>query len=80
VKVKREETHDVVVMGFAEAKQESVKVDGSVSATKYAGGVGAIRFGQYKRAGTTGEAHPAHGLRSTSAARARASTTPRAPT
>jgi ATP-dependent DNA ligase len=47
VKVKREETHDVVVMGFAEAKAESTKVDGSVSVTKYAGGVGAIRFGQW---------------------------------
>lgn len=47
IKVKGEETHDVVVVGFTEAKAESEKVDGTVSATKFAGMVGAVRFAQY---------------------------------
>jgi ATP-dependent DNA ligase len=46
VKVKREETYDVVLMGFEAAKEISTKVDGTVSVTKYAGMVGAARFGQ----------------------------------
>lgn len=50
VKVKRELSFDVVVMGYDEPKEESVKVDGTRSITKYAaaGLIGAIRFGQYK--------------------------------
>jgi ATP-dependent DNA ligase len=51
VKVKREVTYDVVLMGFEAAKEVSVKVDGSVSATKYAGMVGAARFGQHRAIG-----------------------------
>jgi ATP-dependent DNA ligase len=50
VKVKREVTHDVVIMGFDPPKQISIKVNGDMSATKYAaaGLIGAIKFGQYK--------------------------------
>lgn len=47
VKVKREESYDVVVMGFEPAKEESKKVDGTISETKYKGQVGKIVFGQY---------------------------------
>lgn len=49
VKVKREETEDVVIMGYEDAKAESTKVTGVTSATKYAkkGWIGAVRFGQY---------------------------------
>lgn len=50
-KVKRVATYDVVVMGFTKAKEESEKVTGKVSTTKYKGQVGAIVFGQY--VGTT---------------------------
>lgn len=50
IKVKREVTHDVVVMGFDHPKDVSVKSTGELSVTKYAaeGLIGAIRFGQYK--------------------------------
>ncbi len=47
VKVKRQETHDVIVMGYEDAKETSQKVDGSVSETKYKGQIGSIKFGQY---------------------------------
>lgn len=48
VKVKAEWNADCVIMGFEEAKAESKKVDGTVSATKYAkaGLIGAIVLGQ----------------------------------
>lgn len=50
VKVKREETYDVVITGFDPPKDVSTKVSGETSVTKYAaeGLIGAIRFGQYK--------------------------------
>jgi ATP-dependent DNA ligase len=49
VKVKKEWTADVVITGFKAAKKESKKVNGEVSATKYAkaGMIGAIRCGQF---------------------------------
>lgn len=50
VKVKKQETVDVVIMGYAPAKAVSTKVSGETSATKYAakGWIGAIIFGLYK--------------------------------
>jgi ATP-dependent DNA ligase len=48
VKVKREETYDVVLVGFEAARETSTKVDGTLSSTKYAGMVGAARFAQYR--------------------------------
>lgn len=50
VKVKKEQTADVVIMGYADAKKESTKVTGEVSKTKYAkkGWIGAVVFGQFK--------------------------------
>lgn len=50
VKVKKEETEDVVIMGYDDAKAESTKVTGVTSVTKYAkkGWIGAVRFGQYR--------------------------------
>lgn len=49
VKVKKENTEDVVIIGYEDAKEESTKVSGKTSATKYhlKGWVGAVRFGQY---------------------------------
>ena len=47
VKVKRQETHDVVVMGYEEALETSQKKSGEVSATKYKGQIGSIKFGQF---------------------------------
>jgi ATP-dependent DNA ligase len=51
VKVKREQTADVVIMGYAAAKKESIKVTGVTSQTKFAkkGWIGAVIFGQYKK-------------------------------
>lgn len=50
VKVKAEWTADVVIIGYEDAKEESKKVDGTVSATKYAkeGLIGAVVIGQYR--------------------------------
>lgn len=50
VKVKREFTADVVIMGYAEPDAESVKVNGQVSVTKFKerGWIGAVIGGQYK--------------------------------
>jgi ATP-dependent DNA ligase len=49
VKVKKESTADVVIMGFIDAKKVSKKTSGEVSMTKYAkaGLIGAIQCGQY---------------------------------
>ncbi len=49
VKVKREATADVVIMGFIDAKMFSKKVSGETSMTKYAkaGLIGAVQCGQY---------------------------------
>lgn len=49
VKVKKQATADVVIMGFIPAKEVSKKVSGEVSMTKYAkaGLIGAIRCGQF---------------------------------
>ena len=51
IKLKREETHDCVIMGFKEPKEVSFKKKtGEVSPTKYAqlGWIGSIVFGQYR--------------------------------
>lgn len=50
VKVKKEDTEDVVITGYEDAKAESTKVSGVTSATKYhlKGWIGAVRFGQYR--------------------------------
>lgn len=50
VKVKYEATADVFITGYKDAKEESKKVDGSISTTKYAaeGLIGAIKFSQYR--------------------------------
>ncbi len=49
VKVKRQESYDVVVMGYEDAKEISQKVDGTISETKYhaLGQIGSIKFGQF---------------------------------
>lgn len=49
IKVKMEATADVVIIGYKEPKEVSKKVDGTLSATKYAGTglIGSIVFGQY---------------------------------
>jgi ATP-dependent DNA ligase len=49
VKVKKQATADVVIMGFNDAKETSKKVNGEESITKYAkaGLIGAIQCGQY---------------------------------
>lgn len=49
IKDKPMRSYDVVFMGITEAKEESTKVDGTISETKYKGLAGAIRFGQYVR-------------------------------
>lgn len=50
VKVKNEWFADVIITGYKDAKEESEKVDGTVSITKFAaeGLIGAIRFSQYR--------------------------------
>lgn len=50
IKVKKEQTYDVVITGYDEPKVESKKSDGSVSKTrlKAKGWIGAIRFGAYR--------------------------------
>ena len=52
VKAKRSETFDVFVLGYKEASELSTKVDGSLSATKFAerGWIGAIEMGMYSPA------------------------------
>jgi ATP-dependent DNA ligase len=47
VKVKQKETFDVFVIGYKPANEESEKVDGTISTTKYAekGWIGAIEIG-----------------------------------
>lgn len=53
VKVKREFTVDVVIMGYEEPNAESTKVNGETSVTKYKanGWIGAISIGQYNAKG-----------------------------
>lgn len=51
VKVKRQETHDVVVTGYEDALETSQKKSGEISATKYKGQIGSIKFGQFMKNG-----------------------------
>jgi ATP-dependent DNA ligase len=53
IKAKKEDTFDVFVIGFKDAKEISTKVDGTVSATKYAerGWIGGIEIGMYIKKG-----------------------------
>jgi ATP-dependent DNA ligase len=53
VKVKQKDTFDVFVIGFKPANEESEKVDGTISATKYAmmGWIGAIEIGMLSPGG-----------------------------
>lgn len=50
VKMKKELTEDVVILGYDDPEKESTKVSGKTSATKFhqKGWIGAIRVGQYK--------------------------------
>jgi ATP-dependent DNA ligase len=45
LKVKKQQTAEVVVLGYTRAEEESVKVDGTKSVTKYSGQIGAIIYG-----------------------------------
>jgi ATP-dependent DNA ligase len=50
IKVKKEQTYDVVITGYDEPKAESKKTSGILSETKYKakGWIGAIRYGCYR--------------------------------
>lgn len=50
IKVKKEQTYDVVITGYDEPKEESKKATGLLSPTKYKakGWIGAIRYGCYR--------------------------------
>lgn len=50
IKVKKEQTYDVVITGFDEPKEESKKATGILSPTKYKekGWIGAVRYGCYR--------------------------------
>lgn len=50
IKVKKEETWDVVIIGYKDAKEYTEKVSGEKSISKFyeRGWIGAIEFGQYK--------------------------------
>lgn len=50
IKVKKEQTYDVVITGYDEPKEESKKASGVLSKTKYKekGWIGAIRYGCYR--------------------------------
>jgi ATP-dependent DNA ligase len=52
VKAKRSETFDVFVLGYKEASEESTKVDGTTSSTKFAdrGWIGSIEMGMWSPA------------------------------
>lgn len=45
LKVKREKTAEVAILGFTKAKEVSTKTDGTTGATKYKGQIGAIIYG-----------------------------------
>ena len=53
VKVKQKETFDVFILGYKQANEISEKVDGTISATKYAekGWIGAIEIGMFSPSG-----------------------------
>lgn len=56
VKVKCEETYDVVILGYQPASEMSMKVDGVVSRTKFAekGWIGAVEIGRFVSVGGDG--------------------------
>lgn len=64
VKVKNEETEDVVIMGYVSAKEMSKKSNGDESITKYAaaGMIGAIQVGKYQSDGKLVEVATVSGM------------------